>query len=490
MDRSVDATLAGARAAVLWRLWCALGREGLVPEATGADPWEQADPLVAHGDPGGLARALGLAEGFAAELDNSVANLALARAAQPPPDGGPPTMDRAAASPDPLVYTEQCVVDGHPLHPCCRTRIGLTEAEVRAYAPEHRPVVPLQPVAVPPQRWYGFNGPPKLWMHPWQYHRVRDEYPWLTPDGPEIPARPLMSLRTLALDGDATRHVKTAVDIQMTSAVRTISPASVHNGPKLSGLLLSLVDRVPGVTILPELSGGAVIVAGEPDRRLAVLHRGGPILAKGELAMPLAALTAPSPANAAPIVTELVDAAYGGDPIAFVAGLATVVLPPLLGLLSFGVALEAHGQNLLGVVQIDPADPTAPPGGRFTRLLYRDFGGVRVSAARLRQHGIEPPPLRGDIPSDDPEVLRTKVFASAISTVLGEVIAVLGSATGMDTDKAWDRVAAVARVVEGPDTAAIFAPTLPLKATTAMRLADDAISDVWTQVPNPMAGLR
>jgi hypothetical protein len=87
-------------------------------------------------------------------------------------------------------------------------------------------------------------------------------------------------------------------------------------------------------------------------------------------------------------------------------------------------------------------------------------------------------------------VLRTKVFASAISTVLGEVIAVLGSATGIDTDKAWDRVAAVARVVEGPDTAAIFAPTLPLKATTAMRLADDAIADIWTQVPNPMAGLR
>jgi siderophore synthetase component len=123
-------------------------------------------------------------------------------------------------------------------------------------------------------------------------------------------------------------------------------------------------------------------------------------------------------------------------------------------------------------------------------LLYRDFGGVRVSAARLRQQGIEPPPLRGDIPHDDPDVLRTKVFASAVSTVLGEVITVLTRSTGMDHDKAWHQVAAVARRVAGPDTAAIFAPTLPLKATTAMRLADDAIADIWTQVPNPMAGLR
>ena len=125
------------------------------------------------------------------------------------------------------------------------------------------------------------------------------------------------------------------------------------------------------------------------------------------------------------MVTELVDAAYAGDPLAFVEGLATVLLPPLLELLKLGIALEAHGQNLLGVARFSPTDPTAPLNGRFTRLLYRDFGGVRVSASRLRQHGIEPPPLRGDIPNEDPDVLRTKVFASAISTVLGEVIAVL-----------------------------------------------------------------
>ncbi len=82
------------------------------------------------------------------------------------------------------------------------------------------------------------------------------------------------------------------------------------------------------------------------------------------------------------------------------------------------------------------------------------------------------------------------MFASAVSTVLGEVITVLARSTGMDHDKAWQQVAAVARGTVGPDTSAVFAPTLPLKATTAMRLADDAIADIWTQVPNPMAGLR
>jgi siderophore synthetase component len=141
-----------------------------------------------------------------------------------------------------------------------------------------------------------------------------------------------------------------------------------------------------------------------------------------------------------------------------------------------GIALEAHGQNLLGVIR----------GGRLNRLLYRDFGGVRVSAARLHRHGIDTPPLRGDIPTDDPDILRTKVFASAISSVLGEVIAVLAAATGMEPEKAWHRVAVIVSGLTGPDIAAALAPTLPLKATTAMRLADDDVADLWTQVPNPL----
>jgi hypothetical protein len=30
--------------------------------------------------------------------------------------------------------------------------------------------------------------------------------------------------------------------------------------------------------------------------------------------------------------------------------------------------------------------------------------------------------------------------------------------------------------------------TLPVKATTAMRLATDPLTDVWAPIPNPMAG--
>jgi siderophore synthetase component len=431
-------------------------------------------------EPGELVRALATALGpnaprLADELDDSVANLALARAAQSAPDGGPPMLDRAIRQPDPLAFLEQSVVDGHPLHPCARTRMGLSPDEVRAYAPEHHPIVRLRRVVVPPDRWFGINHGPALVLHPYQHDRLRHEYPWLSDVDSEIPARPLLSLRTLALVDQPDRHLKTAVDIQMTSAVRTVTPASIHNGSTLSSLLLDERMRVPGIEVLPETGGGAVIVDGEPDKRLAMLSRRVPPLHHGEVALPFAALAAPSQATGAPLVDEIVESGYGGDPGAFVEALARVLLTPVFALLERGVALEAHGQNLLGVVR----------GHRLVGLRYRDFGGVRVSAARLRAWGVQPPQLRGDVPCDEPEVLRTKVFASAVSTVLGQVIALLD----LPEEQAWQRVAAVAKTLPGPDAPRLFDATLPVKATTAMRLAERPIDDIWCTLPNPLAGL-
>ncbi len=501
-----------ARAAVLARLWGALAREPIpglgarewsgatlvikVPDgrtlrgpAAAARPFAVAPMDFAldldgarHADPAALVRALDLpvpTTALEAELDNSVVNLALAREAQPVPDGGQPTLNRAVRSPDPLAYLEQSVVDGHPLHPCCRTRMGLSRDEVIAYAPEHRPIVSLHTVIVPERRWLGVESPPTLVVHPWQRAHVLDAYPWLTPSDEIRPARPLMSLRTLALVGAPNTHVKTAVDVQMTSAIRTVSPAAIHNGPLVSALLRDLTAGTPTLSVLAEFGAGAVLVDGEPSRSLAMVWREGPSLGPGELAMPLAALAAPSNADGRPLAVEIVTLGYGRDPLAFLDALARLMLPPLLTLLHRGVGLEAHGQNLLAVLR----------HGRLHRLLYRDFGGLRLSPARLRAKGFEPPPTRGDLATDDPRVLRTKLLASAVSTVLGETIAVLGREYGFDEQSAWARVAAAARGHDGAEAAGLFADTLPIKAMTAMRLASDPVADLWSHVPNPMAGL-
>jgi len=140
-----------------------------------------------------------------------------------------------------------------------------------------------------------------------------------------------------------------------------------------------------------------------------------------------------------------------------------------------GAALEAHGQNTL--VLLDD--------GRPVRLYYRDVGGVRLSPARL---GDAAPPLHGDLATDDPEALRTKLFA-ALAVVLGELAATLSAEYGTDPAVVWAPAAQVARETATADAAALFDPALPVKATTAMRLADDPLTDIWTTVPNPMAGL-
>jgi hypothetical protein len=469
------AELPGARAAVLARLWGAVAREPLPgrdgtldkgPElvvrfrhatvcgpAAAAAPFAVAGPgLTVGGErhPATLAAALWPDRpAFAAELDNSVANLALARAATA----------RATTVTD-LPDAEQSIVDGHPLHPCCRTRTGMTAADVLAYAPEHRNTVDLPVVAVPPRNWLstGTGLPPRLVMHPWQWARVRAEHPDLVDTGERRRARPLMSLRTLAT---ADAHVKTAVTVGMTSATRTVSAAALHNGPLMSALLRGLCPT--GLGVLAEPAGGAVLVDGEPCRHLAMVLRDKPRLRPGERALPVAALTAGRPGAA--------DLIGGGDPVVFLAGFAGALLPPLFTLLDLGIAVEAHGQNLI-LVTMD---------GRPHRLLYRDFGGVRVSPATLARGGIAAPPLRGDIPCDDPAELTAKVLASAVATVLAQLVDDLARRYGVEPGRLW---AAVAPHCPGwlRDR-----DDLPLKAMTAMRLAG-TVEDVWTRVPNPLAG--
>jgi hypothetical protein len=464
-----ERALPGARAAVLARLWGAYAREPipgllrrtragghltihtsagvLTGPADAAEPYAPAAGLTVHldtvpyTDPAALARALGH-PGFAVEVDNSVANLALARTAP----------ERAPDLTGTLPQLEQSVVDGHPLHPCCRTRLGMSTLDVLRYAPEHRPIVRLHVVRVPPARWYG-DGPPLLLVHPWQREHVLDAYPWLTPVG-RVPARPLMSLRTMAPAG-GTHHVKTAVDVQMTSAVRTVSPAAVRNGPAVTALLAALA--APGLSVMAEDRAGAVLVDGEPSRSLAYLRRRLPRLEPGEVAVPLASLAAAVRAGH-PLP----------DPLGFFTALAGVLLTPLLYLLHRGVALEAHGQNTLVVLR----------DGHPARLLYRDFGGVRISPATLRRHGVDPPPLLGDLATDDPAALRDKLLAAAVSGTLAEQVAAFSRAYGIMPALLWTR-AARPELRDG---------TLPVKATTAMRLATDPLTDVWAPIPNPMAG--
>ncbi|MCC5473610.1 IucA/IucC family protein [Streptomyces barringtoniae] len=469
-----SAELPGARAAVLTRLWRALAHEPL-PWVAGrvrgahslalrladgrtlygphADPYATSAYVTGvrldrerHVDPAALMTALGVPHGaaFAAELAHSVASLALSRA----------DADHPKEWPDRDWEWEQRVTDGHPYHPGCRSRPGFSVAEQLAYGPEHRPVVELGTVPVPADGCLVTGEWPQelrdgerllLPVHPWQAeHVLKGPYtPWR-------PARPLLSLRTLALPEGP--HVKTALSARLTSSVRDISPYSVRAAAPLSALGEELAAHTEGLLHVTRTLGA--VSAHSPD--LAALLRESPEVyaGPGERVVPVAALA----------TTGL-----PGSP-AWLAAFTRLALTVGLRLLELGVALEAHGQNLLVIVSAD---------GTPLRLVYRDLADIRISPARLTRHGITPPPLSGRLVTDDETALRRKLFGSLVA---GALAGTAGSGPALGAALS----AAVPGLPDTPDLRGLREGPLPAKALTLMRLSPQTPGDQWTSLPNPL----
>ncbi|MET7691798.1 IucA/IucC family protein [Streptomyces sp. NPDC005483] len=466
------AELPGARAAVLSRLWRGLtheplpwvtareaGREGLTlrlwdgrrlhgphpdPFATAAQVGVVRLDEVAHDDPARLIADLGVPHGadFSSELADSVASLALSRAGQPP---------RSKEWPERDWEWEQRIVDGHPYHPNCRSRPGFSVAEQLAYGPEHRPVVRLGFVPVPAEECLVTGAWPVqmrdggrllLPVHPWQAEHVLKR-----PVTEGLDAHPLMSLRTLALSGGP--HVKTALSARITSSVRDISVYSISMSAILSEFAETLAERMDGLLHFTRTLGA--VTANSPD--LAAVLRESP-QAYGDRVLPVAALA----------TTGLPESP------AWLAEFARLALTAGLRLLELGVALEAHGQNLLVVLS---------ESGAPLSLVYRDLADIRVSPARLARHGIPVPALSGRVVTDDVTTLRRKLFGSLVA---GALAGTAGSATALR----GALETAVRDLPRTPDLAALLEQPLPAKALTLMRLSPATPGDQWTHLPNPL----
>lgn len=509
------------------------------------------------------------ADRIADELADSVANLALARLAsrithetvRENSAEQTSVLDIQTELPgaDPASALERLVIEGHPFHPGAKIRRGMTSAESLLYAPEFTDTIDVRFVAVDTEytlqvqtgatlterlydQFTGLETAVKrtvpidrahedyavIPIHPWQYYRVipdrytqqirqdrvipLPEYTW--------PATPLLNLRTVVPypeDGSRTDplpHLKLAVDVQLTNVVRTVSPQAVSNGPRVTKLLNTILERESYDTlgIVSELAATCYHASDGPypdgeafdnARNLSGLVRTNPYshpVSEGATPVTVGSLLATSPVTDRPIVCDVLDRFASGRDItdnaattrSFFESYVDTVVPEQLHLLSkYGIALETHPQNTS--VVFDDGHPVA--------VLARDLGGIRVYDERLSQHDLEFSAYPdSDIDAYGPRDLYNKLYYALFQNHFAELIVTLTEHTALDESFCWEYIQTccletfetlrsdsdIPSEWVNRDENALFEDPATHKALTAMRLKGKRHEYVTSQVSNPL----
>ncbi|MBC2906079.1 iron transporter [Streptomyces sp. PSKA01] len=341
--------------------------------------------------------------------------------------------DRPADGPDLFLSAEQALVLGHPLHPAPKSREGLSDSEVRLYSPELRGSFPLHWIAVAPSllatdsAWTERGRPvaaPQLTarlagpglslpdtyaalpLHPWQLREVRNrpdvaalfDAGLLRDLGPHgAPWHPTSSVRTVHRSG-APAMLKLSLGLRITNSRRENLRKELHRGVEVHRLMRAGLSRQwqtahPGFDIVRDPSWLAVDAPqGEPVPGLDVMIRHNPFHPAADVSC-IAGLVSPRPhteptttlgghrtawrSRLAQVVTRL--AARTGRPRGAVSAewflryLEHVIRPVLWLDAEAGIALEAHQQNTLLLLDTDGW----PSGGR-----YRDNQGYYFRESR------------------------------------------------------------------------------------------------------------
>ncbi len=458
-----------------------------------------------------------------AELASSIDHLASARLARSLRDRiatHRPDTDRDPRLCDP----EHLVTDGHPWHPMTRTRLGLGRADSVRHAPELLARCPVAMVEIDERlaRVAGdwreratLLGPPaeqgwiRVPVHPVTLRRLPRLFPalWgarLRPvAGPAIAARPLLSLRTVELPG-LDHHLKLSLGIHTTSARRVVSPMSVRDGPTISALLERIqasdpMTRALAIMTEPAAVGFEPSVVGPDARELGAILRCVP--AGPGQAWVCAGLAERWPGSSETVLERACSGLPGGRSERVAAALEIWferLVGPLLRLfVGHGVALEAHLQNTLVVV-----DHHRPIGFRM-----RDLGGIRLHRERLRRAG-HTPSLDPDsfVITDDLDEVRGKLAHSLFHAQFAHLFE-LAETFGVPESRSWARLAATiddrlvrwagdpneptcTREAAAIEREQLFTPQVRAKALLRMRLSERVSDYEYTRVDNALAPVR
>ncbi|KAJ7220103.1 IucC family-domain-containing protein [Mycena pura] len=358
---------------------------------------------------------------------------------------------------DPSIVWEQSIVEGHPTHPMHKTRMFL---------PPIPDVIPgsydlynakLRFVAVPRENLkitYDFEkyiAPlvasasaragkelvvPENFVvvpvHELQVHHIQAKFPDAVIFSPDffLPILGQQSIRSVVVPNAYHElSLKLGVGLKLTSAIRTISPASAYLGPRFSAQVVPALtmDRTI-ITVAREL---ASVVHAHPE---------------GDTAKHCAAIIREAYENTSEergerliVCTALVEKGHAGEGgheyavirvfeldteerrIAwldkFVKLFFEAFLPPVL---HNGVAFECHPQNCVARFDMTTKE--------LKGFIIRDFGGLRVHRESLRAStGVELDFLEGhSIIAEDRDDVYARMYHTVMHNHLQQLIRVLG----------------------------------------------------------------
>ncbi len=288
-----------------------------------------------------------------------------------------------------LTYDTLAARHDHPVYPTARGRSGLTENQLRLYAPEFGPRFPLRWLVLPRDEVTLTGKLPEFWPTPGTLGLpdLRDTHVTLPvhpltvdalPGGTVLADRacldvvPTLSMRTVATVADPSVHLK----LPLATATlglrnkRTIKPGTLVDGAVGQRLLEAVIAREPRFqeTIL---HADETTYAHAGHELLAVLCRRHPAGLDDCTVVPMAALLAEAP-DGRLVIDGLADRFHGGDPLALLDAALTLLFDWQTTLFGYGIALESHQQNISLVLR---------PGS--LRLLFKDNDGPRINTRRL-----------------------------------------------------------------------------------------------------------
>lgn len=427
---------------------------------------------------------------------------------------------------DDVLYSESLIFEGHPTHPLTKTKLPLSMEEVRTYSPEFEKIINLKVMLIHNEyvnvttildhsqfilnevipeyldELHTFMNDRErllkdykvILVHPWQYeHTIRNKFKeWLqnhilisTPF--HVPSKATSSFRTMSLINHPY-HVKLPVNVQATSAVRTVSPETTIDGPKLSQALHRELNQYTQLDVVLEPYGLFAKTDSDDARQLACIIREKPFIKNDGILLVTGALV-----NKNVVDNEITVDSYlkwMNDDInqhtihQFMRNYTRQLVIPLLALIQdYGIALEAHMQNTL--VHLGPKYQI--------QFIVRDLGGSRIDIKTLSQRLKHIEVENKSLLADSIEEVIMKFQHAVVQNQLAELIFHFKKYEFIKEEELFNIIqeeieVAINDTKPHADTLrkVLFGPTITVKALLKMRMKKKVKKYLNISLDNPI----